>query len=157
MTKKNNGAKNAAQVEPTPVPQGRDDSVDQIRDIIFGAQMREYEQRFSELEQRLIENHKSLQQTLEMQISDAVLALDAEKADRARAVEELVARFEASEQALREETSAIRERMAEQADAVEKRFQEVRANHERGQTEQLARLASLFRGLADELDSGSNG
>jgi len=155
MTSKNNGSKKAAEASPQPAPQASADSVDQIRDIIFGAQMREYEQRFAELEQRLIENHKSLQQTLETQISDAVTELDVEKANREKAIDELVARFEESTSALREETTAIKARMAEQAESTANRFEQLKAGGERERAEQLSRLAALFRGLADELDPAS--
>ncbi len=47
---------------------GEPESVERIRDIIFGAQMRDYEERFESLERRLGEVIRELSQTLEQRI-----------------------------------------------------------------------------------------
>lgn len=50
----------AAPLQAVPVPDGENGSVDKIRDILFGSQMRDYDKRFARLEDRLLKESADL-------------------------------------------------------------------------------------------------
>jgi predicted component of type VI protein secretion system len=81
---------------------GADGNVNKIRDILFGSQMRDYERKFTQLEERLMKESADLREdvkrrfaSLEAFIKGEVEALDgaqkAEKNERAEEVKELAA------------------------------------------------------------------
>ncbi len=83
----------AGTVDGEPQP----DSVDKIRDIIFGSQMRDYEKKFSRLEERLLQEtadlradmqnrFASLEALLRSEANNFTTALNAEKTERGAAV-----------------------------------------------------------------------
>ena len=67
-----------------------DSSIDQLRDILFGAQRREYESRLMRIEELIAKNHKNLQTEIGQQISSLRdELLKAEENARSMAIEEL--------------------------------------------------------------------
>lgn len=67
-----------------------DSSIDQLRDILFGAQRREYDSRLKRLEELITQNHKHLQTEIGQQISSLRdELLKAEENARSMAIEEL--------------------------------------------------------------------
>ncbi len=92
----------------------QDRNVDQIRDILFGGQMRDYERRFVELAQRLEEENQRLRQDMDKRLSmlDKRLeaefdklgkALKQETADRTQGVDDLESRTLQAQRTMRSE------------------------------------------------------
>lgn len=111
---------------------GGDRNVDQIRDILFGGQMRDYERRFIEIAAKL-ENEGVRQRTemekrlsaLDKRLDDQVeklgKALRQEVGDRGKAVDDLEARMlQAARTGRTEINAAIDQLQAEQGDADER-------------------------------------
>ncbi len=111
-------------------------NVEQIRDILFGAQMRDYERRFSNLEARLTQEAATLR-------------------------DDIRARFDALELAMRQQFNALSESLGNERDnrtgAVQKVTDDVRVL--RDDAADRRALASMFTEIARRLDagSGSNG
>ena len=152
MTTKNNGSRDPAKDKAPARATETNDSVDQIRDIIFGQQMREYEARFRELEARLIENHSALQSALEARMEHAIAALDEEKASRETAFSELTRKLADASDELRAEQDLLKTSLNEQFGQVQEQFEQ---QHNASGEEQAARsrhIAELIRRLADDLE-----
>ena len=97
---------------PTPHPHEvarSDGHVDQIRDIIFGGQMREYEHRFAQLEDRIITEQEKLRQ---------------ETQDQARGIQELI------EAAFRHAAVQAESERTQQINAAQQFAKEMRASLE---------------------------
>ena len=112
--------KNASNAE-TAVRDGA--NVDKIRDIIFGSQMRDYEQRFARLEERLTravdnlrEDMKKRMDSLEAYIHEEVESLGtrlkAEKAERAESIKEMMREVRDLLKALEKKNSQLEDQMA---------------------------------------------
>ena len=63
------------------VPPAGSGNIDQIRDIIFGNQMRDYERRFAQLEERLLKDSTDLRQELSRRLTALDEAMRREIAD----------------------------------------------------------------------------
>lgn len=143
-----------ARKEPHAAPEAEPPmgSVDQIRDILFGAQMRTYEDRFSDLEERLIDEAKSLRDDIHSRFQALERNLEAERGERGEAtdkvVEELRAtarsftdRAEQDRNELRNELAAARDAIMERLDALQN-----------AKTDRSA-LSGMLRQMAAELDN----
>jgi hypothetical protein len=93
-------------------------NVDQIRDILFGAQMEAYEEKFAFLEERLIKESTNLReeilrqfQTLEQHVLREIQSLRdsllAERDDRKKLAEDLLSRNKETENNLQKKIGAI--------------------------------------------------
>ncbi len=92
----------------------QDRNVDQIRDILFGGQMRDYERRFVELTQRVDDENSRLRQEMEKRLGMLDKRLDAEfdklgkalkqeTADRTQGVDDLESRTLQAQRTMRAE------------------------------------------------------
>ena len=98
-------------------------NVDKIRDILFGANMREYEKRFARLEERLTKSSEALREDLKKRF-DALESfvreemeslsqrLKAEKAERAESLKELTRESRDSSKTLEKKLSHVEEQLA---------------------------------------------
>ena len=149
-------------------------NVDKIRDILFGSNMREYDQRFGRLEERLLQESAELREeskrrfaALENYVKGEVNSLHddikAGKAERVEADREIVREQKEINKALEKRTIQIeeagaksirdvRQQLLEEAkrltDAMEDKFKELSTRMARDATEQRDRSADR-RGLAD--------
>ncbi|MEZ5394694.1 MAG: hypothetical protein R2724_17935 [Bryobacterales bacterium] len=135
----------AGEAEP---PMG---SVDQIRDILFGAQMRTYEERFSELEARLIDEATSLRDDIHIRFQELERNLEIERGERGDATDRVVDELRSTAQSiadraeqdrseLRNELAAVRETLLARLDALQA-----------SKTDRAA-LSGLLRQMAAEID-----
>jgi cytochrome c556 len=119
-------------------------NIEQIRDIIFGTQMREYNQRFAELEERLINESVALREDLNKRLSaleqyvkkemDSLGGnLRGEQQSRAAAVKELAAG------------------QVEISKSTDKRFADAAAAAEKVQREIRTQLMEQTKAVRDEL------
>ena len=107
-------------------------SVDQIRDILFGAQMRDYEERFSALEARLIEEARLLREDIQKRFQALEKNLETERGERGDATEKVIeelrstaksigVRAEQDRNDMRAELTAAREAIVERLDSLQER------------------------------------
>jgi hypothetical protein len=107
-------------------------NVDQIRDILFGGQMRDYERRFQELNQRLEQDaarlradiekrFAALEKRLDDQVEKLARSIRQEIADRGKAVEELEARGLQAARTARNETNAAIEQLEQELARADER------------------------------------
>ena len=148
-------------------------NVDKIRDILFGAQMRDYEHRFARLEETLLKEAAELREStrkrfdaLESYIRKELEALEGrlrtERDERGSAHDALARRIgELNDQtsaAQRDLRSAILEQSKELGQEIERRHQEIAATLERRFQElrkdktDRAALATLFNEVAMRLN-----
>jgi hypothetical protein len=129
-------------------------SVDQIRDILFGAQMRDYEERFSALEARLIDEARALREDIQKRFQTLEKNLEAERGERGEATEKVIdelrstaksmgQRAEQDRKDLRDELASAREALAARLDSLQ------------GAKTDRAALSQLLRGMAAELENGA--
>jgi hypothetical protein len=149
--------------DATPA-EGGDHNVDQIRDILFGGQMRQYERRFQELAERLERESVglrgdmekrlgALERRLDEQIEKLGKSLRQEASDRNQAVDDLEAR----------NLQALRLTKSEFGASLEKANKELseladRERHELGELgaalrEAVARVESTLTAAREELRS----
>jgi chromosome segregation ATPase len=127
-----------------------DGHVGQIRDILFGGQMREYDHRFAQLEDRIVAEHERLRLETEERMRvlqeqaaagarQVAESLQAEKAERASAAE-------AFAQETRQALENLHRTLSELKDASEHRHRE-----QTSQMEELRRSIDRARGEREEL------
>jgi len=99
-------------------------NVDKIRDILFGSQMRDYEKRFTRLEERMVKASEALREdvkkrfdSLEAYVSQELEALGqrlkAEKAERGEALKELTREARDTSKAQDKRMSQLDEQLAQ--------------------------------------------
>ena len=134
----------------TPQTEPADQSIDQLREILFGAFQREYEQRLLKLEDKLISESKALKTFLEGQITQLEKeTLASESKARKMAMEELTDRMH----------SGI-ERLGLQLETQQKEIQneimEVRDHLHETRQETLAAIEKNHHQLEDALQEKSD-
>jgi len=98
-------------------------NVDKIRDILFGANMREYEKRFAHLEERLTKSSEALREdlkkrfdTLESFVREEMESLSqrlkVEKSERAESLKEMTRESRDSSKSLEKKLSHVEEQLA---------------------------------------------
>lgn len=111
-------------------------SVDQIRDIIFGSQMQEYEKRFAALEKRLLDETAALRDDVVRRMEEIASDLDArlkkEGEVRAKSAKELASRVTAVARDLEKRAAKIEGRAATDLQATQ---EETRRESEARQAE----------------------
>ncbi|MEP6572591.1 MAG: hypothetical protein ABJD11_10960 [Gemmatimonadota bacterium] len=119
-------------------------NIDQIRDIIFGAQMRDYEQRFIRLEERLLKASADLRDDLTKRLTALEQFLQKE-------TEALGAELKAEQKARVADVKELGAGHAGAAKASEQRFAKVEDLVARGQRELRGQLLDQSKSLGDEL------
>lgn len=131
-------------------------NVDKIRDIIFGSQMRDYEKRFSRLDERLSADAQALREdtkkridTLEAFVHKELDALSqrlkTEKSERIEALKELTGEFRDAAKANEKRFSQLDDQIAKEAAALRAQLLE--------QSKQLtADIEAKYRALSGLLD-----
>lgn len=119
-----------------PAPDaGADRNVDQIRDILFGGQMRDYERRFQEFGQRLEaemtrlresqdKRHAQLDKRLDEQFEKLSRQVRQEIGDRTQAVDDLESRIQQSARTSRGEINSSLEGLSSELSRTDERLRE---------------------------------
>lgn len=147
------GRRNEPVAEKKPTADAAERNVDQIRDILFGGQMRDYERRFQELAQKLEQEAgrlrsemekrvAALEKRLDDQVDKLGKALRQEVGDRGKAVDELEART----------LQAARSARAEINGAIDRLQHELSAGDERAR-KALAELAASLKAASNGAES----
>jgi hypothetical protein len=142
---------------PSPETEVREGaSVDKIRDLIFGSQMRDYEKRFARLEERLTADALALREdtkkrfdTLEAFVQKEVDSLGqrlkGEKSERAEALKEVTRELRDTAKAIDKRLSQLDDQLANEAAALRSQLLE--------QSKQLgAEIDTKHRALSSALD-----
>jgi len=119
-------------------------NIEQIRDIIFGTQMREYNQRFAELEERLINESVALREDLNKRLSALEQYVKKE-------MESLGGNLRGEQQS---RAAAVKELAAGQVElskSTDKRFADATAAAEKAQREIRTQLMEQTKAVRDEL------
>jgi len=117
-----------------------DRNVDQIRDILFGGQMRDYERRFVELAQRLEQESARLKTEMEKRLSALEKRLDdaseklarsvrQEISDRGKASDDLESRLQQAARTARNEINSAIGELQSGLDAADERERKALAEH----------------------------
>ena len=129
-------------------------SVDQIRDIIFGAQMRDYEERFSALEARLMDEARGLREDVQNRFQAFERNLETERGERGAATDKVIDELRATAKSIGERSdrdrTELQNELASARDAIMERLQALQ-----NQKTDRAALSELLREMASELDDGS--
>jgi hypothetical protein len=120
------------------------ENVDQIREILFGAQMREYDQRFAQLEERLARETSELK-------ADVRRRLDSFEAYTRQEVESLSDRQNTERSERRESLDRISRGLTEATHGLEKRVVQTEEQMSKGLRELRQSMMDHHRNLADEL------
>lgn len=121
-------------------------SVEQIRDIIFGAQMRDYEHRFEELGRRLQDSIDALRREMDERFNLADHRLGEERGQREKDVHDLRRALEETEQRLRSELQSTRQELSAHLGSTADDLSHRKADREL--------LANLFRQAAAQIENG---
>lgn len=141
---------------------GADRNVDQIRDILFGGQMRDYERRFQELNERIEADLASLRQDqerrfnqldkrLDEQLERLSKALRQEVSDRTAAQDDLESRLGQSARSQRAEINAAIDGLGQELSAGEERLRSALAELDAALKDQAGRLSQNLARSRDEL------
>jgi len=112
-----------------------EESVDKIRDILFGSQMRDYERKFSQLEERIMkevsrlreEQEKrltSLEQSIDRELDSLLKRLDGEHDDRLAAEQDLAGALVSHAEQLRSELAGLDEGLKQTAGALQRQIEQ---------------------------------
>lgn len=140
MSKSNTHAKeqDTKPVEEAAQPAAADRNVDQIRDILFGGQMRDYERRFTELSERLDQEAQrlrhdtetrvaALEKRLDEQFDRLQKALRQEIQDRGQSLDDLESRVQQAARTQRTELSASIASVGSDLNAADERLRKALA------------------------------
>jgi cytochrome c556 len=118
-------------------------NIDQIRDIIFGTQMREYNQRFAALEERLINDSIALREDLSKRLTALEQYMKKE-------MEALGANLRAEQQSRAAAVKELAAGQVEMAKSADKRFADGTAAADKAQREIRSQLMEQAKALRDE-------
>lgn len=145
-----------------PAADGADRNVDQIRDILFGGQMRDYERRFQELNQRLEAELARMRETQEKRLAAMDKRIDdqldklgkllrQEVQDRNGAVDDLESRLQQAARVARGEIGKSIEALGQEIAAADERHRAALADVEAGARVRVAEAESSLARVGAEL------
>jgi uncharacterized protein YicC (UPF0701 family) len=136
----NNDPQGAAQAEEPREGQ----NVDKIRDILFGAQMRDYDKRFVRLEDRLIKDAEALREEMRKR-------LDALESFVKQEMEALAQRLKTEKSERGEAVKDLGRELRDSAKAIEKKIAQLDDDFNAGQGELRAKILEQFKALSTEI------
>lgn len=172
MNKKSADAKQAA----PEIEVGEEESVDKIRDILFGSQMRDYERKFSQLEERIMKEvghlrdeqskrFDALERSIDREFEALVKRLSGEHDDRLAAEQDLSEALASSaeqlraalDEGLKHTTEALRKQIDDQSRELSEDIGTRQAETGALQAQKVDRaaLSALFNELAARISDGS--
>ena len=129
------------------------DSVDQIRDILFGVQMGEYETRFRRLEERLVKENQSLRDKLEQRIETVLNELKDERGQRQSEIKNVTGKITDTAAQLGQVMNEAQKAHSSDILQVRDELHDQGKQFEQSLDDQGSGLAGLLRELADKLEN----
>jgi hypothetical protein len=133
---------NAAASQPSNAPGG--ESLDKVRDILFGSQARQYEKRFARLEERLVKESADLRDELRRRF-------DSLEAYAKKEFEAMTDRLNAERDHRDQSIKSVSTDLKETAGAFDKRTSQLDEQLTRGQRELREQILAQSKALADEI------
>lgn len=137
-----------------------DQNVDKIREILFGAHIREYETRFSKLEQRLVAENDKMSQFLEKRLTGIATATQRELAGLSEQLDEQKKRLVALQDESRNELNSVNhqigERLNDLDDMLGKESQALRNDISEQYNELVELVKKTRESLGKSLEHESN-
>ncbi len=121
-----------------------DANVDQIRDIIFGAQMRDYEKRFSRIEERVLDEANLLR-------SEASSRLDALESYIKQEISSVLDQLSLERGEREDDTRHVSDALSKHARDAEKKLTQVQSKMNQGQSELRESLLNQSKSLSQEI------
>jgi gas vesicle protein len=119
-------------------------NVDKIRDILFGAQMRDYDKRFARLEDRLIKDAEALREEMRKR-------LDALESFVKQEAEALGQRLKTEKTERGEAVKDLGRELRDTAKGIEKKIAQLDDDFNAGQGELRAKILEQFKSLSTEI------
>ena len=119
-------------------------NVDKIRDILFGAQMRDYDKRFARLEDRLMKDAEALREEMRKR-------LDALESYVKQEAEALSQRLKTEKSERGEAVKDLGRELRDSAKAIEKKIAQLDDDFNAGQGELRAKILEQFKALSTEI------
>ena len=119
-------------------------NVDKIRDILFGAQMRDYDKRFARLEDRLMKDAEALREEMRKR-------LDALESFVKQEAEALGQRLKTEKSERGEAVKDLGRELRDSAKAIEKKIAQLDDDFNAGQGELRAKILEQFKSLSTEI------
>ncbi len=148
-----NEEKNASSVE---LPSSEDGSLDKVRDILFGAQSREFDQRVHALEQRLLQESSNLREELTRsleslkthfteEVSQLTHHIQQEEKGRITSLEDMGQVIKTLGVNLEAQLSQLGQQANQQSDVLEQQIAKQKADLTEHHTQQMAELQQQFQ------------
>ncbi len=137
-------------IEDSKIESAESGNVDQIRDIIFGSQMRDYEQRFVRLEERVLNETNSLR-------SETSHRLDALESYIKQEVDSLIDQLSIERGEREEDTRHLTDELSKNATAADKKSSHIQDKLTQHQATTRDALLDQSKSLLAEIQSVRNG
>jgi hypothetical protein len=129
---------------PHPDDRAASGNLDKIRDILFGAQAREHERRFAQLEQHLIREATDVRNDLKRRFDSLEVYIKKE-------VDVLTSRLTSEQQVRGESVTKLTQELTQLAKTLENKARQLESQAAEVQTEFLRRLAERTNELATDV------
>jgi hypothetical protein len=120
------------------------ENVDKIRDILFGASMRDYEKRFSRLEERLLKESSDIREDIRKRLGDLESYIRQE-------IESLSERITAEARTRTETTERVSNDISELSRTLEKRAQLIEDQYTKGQRDLRQQMLEQSRQIGADI------
>lgn len=124
--------------------QGESGNIDKIREIIFGGHMRDYDKRFTRLEERLIKEGSDLREDTKRRFEVLEMFIK-------REFEALADRLQTEQRHREESTQSLARALAESSQALEAKLLQFDESSARGQRDLRAQILDQSRTLSEEI------
>lgn len=105
--------------EKIPAGDSGEENVEKIREILFGAHIRDYDSRFSQLEQRLVAENEKMGQFLEKRLTGIATATQRELAGLAEQLDDQKKRLAALQNESRSELESVNHQIGERLNNID--------------------------------------
>jgi hypothetical protein len=124
-------------------------NIDKIREILFGVQMRDYEKRFSRLEERLLKESAALREDTKKRFEALEMFVKSE-------FEAVAGRLQAEQRARDESVQGVSHDLQETNRALERKLAQFDEQTTHGQRELRQQILDQSKNLSDEIRQKSN-
>ncbi len=132
---------------------GGEQNVDKIREILFGNQIRDYDKRFAELEQRLAADNEKLGQFIEKRLTGIATATQRELAGLAEQIEAQKQRLASSQEENRQTLGSLNHEISERINDLDEAVSREGRALRNDLGEQYNELAELIKTTREGLET----
>lgn len=129
-----------------------DQNVDKIREILFGAHIRDYDSRFSQLEKRLVAENEKMSEFLEKRLTGIATATQRELSGLAEQIGEQKKRLETLQKESQGALESLNHRIGERLHDIEDMLRNESGSLRNDLTEQYNELVNLVKNTRQGLE-----